>query len=435
MKRAYLFLLFCFLVSLAQAREDVPRKKSKKGDQIGTAAGCNPPTASAELNINNTKALIQSGGDMWWDFNRPRYEIPAGTGKTSLYAGSLWIAGQDISGQFKVAAQRFRQGNDFWTGPLSTVDAEINSQTCKEYDRHWETSKAMVQEFLGWFQATPAQRSTLYPGYTIPEAILSWPAHGRNYEPYNESYYLAPFFDYNDDGDYNPQDGDFPGYVLSGKSDCSRQVKDIYGDQNLWWVFNDKGSIHTESGGNTIGLEIRAQAFAFSSTDEVNNMTFYNYEIINQSTYGLEDTYFGQFVDGDLGNPNDDYVGCDVQRGLGFYYNADEDDEDASGALGYGINPPAIGVDFFQGPFQANDNKDNCLCQNDYAAAQADDGIIYAGQGAGSGDGIVDNERYGMRKFVYFRNGGGATGDPSEATDYYDAMNVHCEWGILHLIV
>ena len=57
-----------------------------------------------------------------------------------LFAGSLWLAGQDISGQFKVAALRFRQiGNDYWTGPLSTVDAEIDQQTCTDYDRHWET--------------------------------------------------------------------------------------------------------------------------------------------------------------------------------------------------------------------------------------------------------------------------------------------------------
>ena len=32
---------------------------------------------------------------------------------------------------------------------------------------------------------------------------------------------------------------------------------------------------------------------------------------------------------------------------LGFCYNGDAEDE---GAQGYGFNPPAIGVDFFQGP-------------------------------------------------------------------------------------
>jgi hypothetical protein len=37
-------------------------------------------------------------------------------------------------------------------------------------------------------------------------------------------------------------------------------------------------------------MEIRAQAFAFSTNDEVNNMTFYNYVLINQGTQTLSDT-------------------------------------------------------------------------------------------------------------------------------------------------
>jgi hypothetical protein len=34
---------------------------------------------------------------------------------------------------------------------------------------------------------------------------------------------------------------------------------------------NDKGNIHTESGGEPIGMEIRAQAFAFATNDDINN--------------------------------------------------------------------------------------------------------------------------------------------------------------------
>ncbi len=434
MKRAFVYLISGLVVLLAfnaKAERYKYEKNNKRGGSGGgqVAANCTPATAASELNINNTRALIQSGGDMWWDFNRSRYEIPQGSDRTSLFAGSLWLAGQDVSGQFKVAALRFRQvGNDYWTGPLSTIDAEIDPQTCRDYDRHWETTRSMVQEFAAWYDAglddqlfgTNTQ-DELFPGYTVPPVIQEWPGNGRNFNPYNEDPQLAPYFDRNGDGQYSHQDGDYPGYVLSGKSDCSRRVKDLYGDQNLWWVFNDKGNVHTESSGLAIGMEIRAQAFAFSTTDEVNNMTFYNYELINRSTFELRETYFGQWVDGDLGNPQDDYVGCDVRRGLGYFYNGDEEDEDAQGNIGYGVNPPAIGVDFFQGPFQANDNVDNCLCV-DYASALEDDGIVYAGQGAGYGDTIVDNERYGMRKFLYHINQAGPTGDPNIASDYYNML-------------
>ncbi len=124
----------------------------------------------------------------------------------------------------------------------------------------------------------------------------------------------------------------------------------------MWWVFNDKGNIHSETGGEAIGLEVRVQAFAFSTNDEINNMTFYKYEVINKSSYDLNQTYFAQWVDSDIGNYGDDFVGCDVGRGLGYTYNGDALDEEANG---YGINPPAIGLDFFEGPFLDADGMDN----------------------------------------------------------------------------
>ncbi len=36
---------------------------------------------------------------------------------------------------------------------------------------------------------------------------------------------------------------------------------------------------------SAIGLEIRAQAFEFQTNDAINNCTFYNYQIINRSSY------------------------------------------------------------------------------------------------------------------------------------------------------
>ena len=132
----------------------------------------------------------------------------------------------------------------------------------------------------------------------------------------------------------------------------------LKGDQTLWWVFNDKGAAHTESKGSPIGLEIRGQAFAFATNDELNNMTFYSYEIINRSSYELRETYFSQWVDPDLGYARDDYIGCDVGRGLGYCYNGTN--VDGTGLVThYGENPPAVGVDFFQGPYLDPDGYDN----------------------------------------------------------------------------
>ena len=127
-------------------------------------------------------------------------------------------------------------------------------------------------------------------------------------------------------------------------------------------------------------MEIKAQAFAFATNDEINSMTFYNYELINRSTLTLYDTYFAVFMDADIGCSQDDYTGCDVQRGLGYAYNGDATDDGCS--YGIGQNPPAIGVDFFEGPYQNNDGKDNIL-SSDVGAAYQDNGIPYKGLGIG----------------------------------------------------
>jgi len=179
---------------------------------------------------------------------------------------------------------------------------------------------------------------------------------------------------------------------------------------------NDKGNIHTETTGEPIGMEIRAQAFSFSSNDEINNMTFYNYELINRGTQTLYNTYFGFFTDGALGNPTDDYVGCDVNRGLAYYYNGNNVDADVNGYKGYGASPPACGVDFFEGPYQDNDGIDNAFGIGSNEALN----------GIGFGDGIIDNERFGMRRFLYYSNTTNGANpsqtDPIKATDYYNYL-------------
>ncbi|MFT5876583.1 MAG: hypothetical protein ACI8SA_000427, partial [Dokdonia sp.] len=411
LKTTILAVMAMLITTFSFAREyQGGLKRSAPSNGTGTAANCAPPVGRDELSINNVRVMVQTGGDMWWDLvGVPQYEIPRGSGKTSLFAGSLWLGGRDASGQLKVAALRFRQnGMDFWTGPLSTVTAEIDPSTCDQWDTHFKSTRQEVDAFV----QDPAAQA-------IPEFIKTWPAHGDPSK--NEAAYLAPFMDVDGDGFYNYTAGDYPGYDLSGNVDCQGALLNVYGDENLWWIFNDKGNIHTETGGQSIGMEIRAQAFSFATNDEVNNMTFYNYELVNRSSFELRETYFGFWVDPDLGNAQDDYVGCDVERGLGFCYNGDEFDEDNSGRPGYGVNPPAIGVDFFQGPFQNTDGKDNCIC-NTYADAIADDGVLYDGSGVGYGNGIVDDERLGMRAFLYHNNDNGVTGDPDVASDYYNFL-------------
>ena len=388
------------------------------------AAGCAPPTTTTYLELNNVRAMIHTAGNLWQipGQNYSQYEVPKNSGVMALFTSALWLGGTDINNQLKLAALRYRNGQDYWTGPLSQIYAETSYETCNKYDKHFITTQDMVREFSAWYEAGLADQSNgtstqtqLFPNYQVPEIIKDWPAHGD--VSLGQDYYLAPFFDFNSDGNYNYLDGDYPWYDIKKNKQCSvDRTVSLYGDQNFWWVMNDKGNIHTETGADPIGMEIRAQAFAFASNDEVNNMTFYNYELINRGTQTLYNTYFGFFTDGALGDPYDDYTGCDVNRGLGYYYNGDNFDGDNSGYKGYGYSPPAVGVDFFEGPFQDNDGIDNAYGIGDNEALN----------GIGYGDGVIDNERFGMRRFLYYSNTTNGANinqtDPTSAADYYNYL-------------
>lgn len=399
-RQIFLWVLATFLTGnglAARERTGVnsPGGSPAGGDARQTLASCTPAFAKTDLDINNVRTTIMTGGDMWWDLANPKYEVPKGSGTHSVFGGSLWIGGLDAGGQLKVAAMTYRQnGNDFWPGPLDMSTVSTDAAVCNAYDKHWKVTRKEVEEFVSWYE------TGLPLNYTPPQSILTWPGNGDPSK--NHDQFLAPFHDRDGDGIYNPSAGDYPGYVLSSlNNDCSKDQ--LFGDQTLWWVFNDKGSAHTETGSQAIGLELQAQAFAFTTNDEINNMTFYKYKIINRSTIALNDCYFGVWADSDLGYAFDDFVGCDVSRGLGYTYNGDANDGSSAAAQpgAYGANPPALGIDFFQGPL-----------------ADAGDGID------NDRDGVVDEqgEQIIMSRFLYYNNSGSVQGDPQLATDYYNYL-------------
>lgn len=113
-------------------------------------------TASIDIDINNVRAKIMNGGDMWWDrgLGSARYEVPKvleGSGAksvSSLFAASIWIGGIDNSGALRVAGQTYRQnGNDYYPGPLDN-NGTTESDMCSKFDRFWKINYTDVKAFL-----------------------------------------------------------------------------------------------------------------------------------------------------------------------------------------------------------------------------------------------------------------------------------------------
>ena len=487
------FLATFLIVGITNAEEcrDIPAR-SQKTQKAG--GDCVSATGSNQLNVNNVRAYITTAGSMWFRNSLAQYFIPKEGQASSMFASALWIGGKDVAGQLKLAAVQFRQqGDDFWPGPLTLDAANIDQTTCAMYDKIFVMTKKEAQKHRDSYDDNG---NKIDPEYVlIPESIRNWPAHPIDGNR-AQSPYIAPFFDRNGNGIYEPELGDYPYYdfdndlcpwteanrALAARGELPQTMETqegistggimadqvLKGDQTLWWIFNDKGAAHTETKGMPIGLEIRAQAFGFATTDELNNMTFYSYEIINRSTFELTETFFSQWVDPDVGYAYDDYVGCDVERGLGYCYNGKTPDGNGL-PQHYGDNPPAVGVDFFQGPYLDPDGEDNPSFKGDnkygpswvanYPGEDKDGcGIVQANgnayeftwdsvaktptgedtmiqvtryvtvraeaiNGVNFGDGIVDNERYGMRRFVYYNNDGDvARGNPHVAFEYYNFL-------------
>jgi len=305
-----------------------------------TAAACQPATANIDLDINNVRARLMTGGDMWWNIGTEKaaYEVPKGGGASSLFAGSCWIGGFDQKGQLKVAAQTYRQdGNDYWPGALNSSNS-ITTGDCAAWDRFWKVNKSDILSFIALQKIGGNTSGSQF------NAINQWPAAGNTGVidangqtlPLTAGRSYAPFVDKNGDGIYQPDQGDYP---------------DIDGDQFIWWVFNDVGNVKQQTGTASIGLEVQASAFAYSTNDALNDATFYNYHITNRGSNILDSAYITTWSDADLGYAFDDYIGCDTTRGLGILYNGTV--EDGTGAAGqYGYHVPMVGVDFFKGPIR-----------------------------------------------------------------------------------
>lgn len=359
-----------------------------------------------ELNIGDVRARFNANGLISEDpaAGGANFEVPLGTnGANTLYAGGLWVKGITSDNQVRVAAMMYEAlgEGDYYTGPLSIDGSASTSAAMMDtYNTVWSVTRSEIETHLSYFSCLADPNCEVlveFPnGYTIPASILEWPAMNgeTGFSPYQ-----APFFDFNEDGNYVPADGDAP---------C------ILGDQALYFVFNDKGGPHMLTGSPPIGLEIQAMPFAYDSGDPALDQTvFVRYHLINRGTLTLEGTRIGVFNDFDLGCPDDDYAGTDAARNLTYVYNGDAQDEDCVGVTGYGSNPPATGMVLLKGPLVDATGTD-----------EAQIAMQPAWNGTGFGDGIADNERSGISKaMTTYRDGPTWGTEPVSTMDYVSYLS------------
>lgn len=236
------------------------------------------------IDVNNIAMFVTNRGSFAWDVGTGAsgLEFPKGTGKTAVFAAGPWIAGK-VNGEIRVAIAEYRF--EFAPGPILP-------------------------------DGTPADpQSDRYRVYKINRG----------------------------DGPENPDYAQWP--VEDGAPVNADGTPMMLGDQMLWAVYNDADpGVHTGMQTAPLGVEIQQTTFAFNRTGPLGNVVFIKFLILNKGGNTIDSTYVSLWSDPDLGQADNDLVGCDVETSLGFCYNGSNTDSQ------YGSSPPAVGYDFFKGP-------------------------------------------------------------------------------------
>lgn len=254
--------------------------------------------------------------------------------KPLVTAANLWITSLDIGGGIRFYGPTYGAYSSNSQGVLVKV-YQINIADIRAHKTDFEDNGVIDQPI---------------------DAIYEWPGKGNpHFEAYNpnmslpgDTSSLAPFWDANGDAIYNPDDGDYPILKITGCSE-SEQIQIIPTQMN-WCIYDIKASFTEE-----VLYRVQANMFYFDCEVDsyLSNTLFTQHEVFNISDALHFDAYWGLWLDPDLGNPNDDYVGSFPERLAAFVYNADnldEDDDEDERYSGFGENPPVFGADILRGP-------------------------------------------------------------------------------------
>tara|TARA_B110000902_G_scaffold118615_1_gene139121 strand:+ start:18052 stop:19572 length:1521 start_codon:yes stop_codon:yes gene_type:complete len=241
---------------------------------------------------------INSNGSLGVNLSNlsPSSSLANQTNNHFIKQAGLYIVARDVSGQFHSAIQ-YMQGIDsfdFWPGPVDTLTGQTGN--IEDWDNVWSISKEEVDYH---------KNNWTKDGYKPIISIANWPANGSN----GYAQYLAPFMDYNSDGVYNPELGDYPA---------------IRGEKSAYCIFNDLAEEHAASLGVELGLEVQLMVYQLANSKTI----YLEYYLINRSILDFDNTWVGFFIDGQCGNPNDNFAGTfQTYPQSVFVYNGDELDE------------------------------------------------------------------------------------------------------------
>lgn len=369
-----------FLTSVS----DIISKERKGYTPVRMNAGVN----NNFLQVNNINAIFRSDG--YFNYDKITFSsgvagmiwpVAAAQRLTAIFTTGIFI-GAKVNGDLRLAASMYN--THFSPGNIPNVGQVPGSSVCSD-----PRTKAYQVNLNDPSLVNGGSREKSAGGrtYTIVyDSWASWPVDLG-----------APYVEVNGVPGYQPSyDGDRPGIGNS----FARP------DEVIWSVFMDYtnctnnqhlAEISLPGGTPPMGVEIQQTSFAFLAPG-LTNMYFVKWKIINKSNDVWDSTFTAIACDPDVGDSNDDAVGCDSTNNIAFCYNFDNEDTD------YGTAPPAVGFKYLQSP------------------------IIYTGNPSDTAKlpygNLVGYRALGLSSFNYFANlsGNECLGDPDLAPRAYAFM-------------
>jgi len=312
------------------------------------------------FDVNRIFNYVENDGTIMTDDNPLGYAMqwPGQSGICINYNAGIWIAGK-VNGEIRSAAAEYV--SEYLPGPVLNWDPanptvagvpdDPNLEKNRIYKIRWDSNLDLAREAF-----TSESEYTAY--LECRQDYLDWPVEEG-----------APV-----DENGNPL---------------------MIGDQVMWYVCNDLDpNGHQLWATPPLGLEVQVTIWGYRRADQLGDMMFAKFIIINKGGNQIDSTYLSIFDDVDLGDANDDYVACDTSLSLGYNWNAGQDAE-------YGVVAPSIGIDFFQGPI---------------VASEGDTAYV-------SGRLVPGYKNLPMTSFAkYIRGGGNDYGDPETAPEAYFYM-------------
>lgn len=336
----------------------------------------------AILNINNVTTWMRYDGH---SNHSPAYDdgiyFPRGTGSVIYQDNVVWGGKAFVNAGFTTPAPRqlIRVGGGTYSvgtrggkvldpslGPATGTGVEDPNaadtriwRIRRDYftmpEAELRREAASVNE-INEMSVTETQRSAVAEQYDTD--WTQWPVHKG-----------APYIERNGIAGYQPPPAFDAAFtvdsLISGRYDepgVAGADPDQPADQVIWTVYNDLRTVTAQSfvGSESMGLEVQKTVWGYKRSDELGNLYFSRYRIINKGgvdvdaaagdqfgAFWIDSMYVCQWSDPDVGAAGDDLIGCDTTVSLGYAFNATNVDANYQA---FNLTPPAVGYVIVAGP-------------------------------------------------------------------------------------